>query len=80
MNKKEFCIIFGIALGMACVSTTILIKSGKLFAKKYYTTRKERKAIMPDKAGRKTREVKTIIEQAKKTLSQLEEAIDSVSE
>ena len=33
-----------------------------------------------DKTGKKTREVKTIIEQAKKTLSQLEEAIDSVSE
>ncbi len=78
MNTKEICLLTGAVLGAAAVTITVLVKTKKLKLGKKILTKKEQLAIMPDKTHKKTQEVRDIIEQAKKTLYELEEAIDSV--
>ncbi|MBO4548947.1 MAG: hypothetical protein J5758_07005 [Abditibacteriota bacterium] len=78
MNTKEICLLTGALLGAAAVTVTVLIKTKKVCLKKNILSRKEQLAILPDKTHKKTQEVKEIIDQAKKTLYELEEAIDKV--
>ena len=81
MNNKDISIIAGAVIGVAAIGITVLVKHGFFFGcRNSRLSGKEKKAIMPDRkpAHKKTQEIKDIIDQAKKTLSQLEDAIDLV--